>query len=154
MIFPTIMLQWWGGHRAVQSQHYFPSSHCHLTSLPFHRNSLTLAVVCLSMYRHSIAKICNTNSTLPFNYLLLLPDGWTANVLWWCCQHYGKTTSCCREKTLRSNYEWWWPYWHNLRIYQFLLFAAHSSSAFIQCERGFIYKIYHSDNRLNHFKII
>ncbi len=43
ILFPTIMLQWWGSDRAVQSQQYLPSSHCHLISPPFHGNPLILA---------------------------------------------------------------------------------------------------------------
>ncbi len=124
IFFPTIMLQWWGSDRTVQSQRCLPSSHCCLTSLPFHYDHLTL----------------------PYNYPLILPDGLTENVLRWCCQLYGKTTSTLQWKssqcskaglwTWRWKYEWWWWHCHNLWICQFLLFTVRCSSAFIQCERG------------------
>ncbi len=87
--FSTLMLQLWGSDTAVQSQHYVPPSHCHLTWLPFHHNHLTRAVVCLSSTVIASPSHCNATSTLPYNY----PDGLTENVLWWLCQLYGKTTS-------------------------------------------------------------
>ncbi len=92
-LFPNIMLQWWGSDRAVQSQWYLPSSHCHLTSPPFHHNPLTLAIVCLSMHRHSIAKPsqCYLNLTLQLS---------THFTLWFYCQRSAVTLP-----TLRQDYK-------------------------------------------------
>ncbi len=94
----TIMLQWWGNDKAVQSQCYLPSSHCHLTLPQFHCNPLTLAIVCLCSTVIASPSHCNATSTLPYNYPLILPDVLTANVLRWCCQLYSKTTSVLHVK--------------------------------------------------------
>ncbi len=92
------------------------------------------------------------------------PDGLTANVLRWHCQFYGKTTSVLQWKNLHCGCEgfqirkplhclkaglriWWWKYrwwrWycHNMRICKCLLFTAHCSSTFIQCERGIMHHL-------------
>ncbi len=88
IFFPTIMLLWWGGDRAVQSQCYLPSSHCHLTSPLFHHKRLIFAVVCLSSTLIALLSHCNATSTLLYNYLLILPYGLTANILQLRCQDY------------------------------------------------------------------
>ncbi len=64
------MLQWWGSDRAVQSERYLASSHYHLTSPPFHRNPLTLAVVCLSM--HPIAMLPQPYRTTIYSFYLMV----------------------------------------------------------------------------------
>ncbi len=79
----------------VQSQHYLPSSHCHLTSPIFHHNHLTLTVVCLSSKAIVSSSHCNTTLTLPCNDLLNLP--WWFWLQWY-CQLYGKLQACCNEK--------------------------------------------------------
>ncbi len=90
---PTIMLQWWGSDRAVQSQCCLPLSHCHLTLLPFHRNHPTLAVVCLSSTVIASPNRCNTTSTILYNYLLIL--SWQFD-----CERFAVTLP-----TLRQDYK-------------------------------------------------
>ncbi len=111
LFFPTI-LQWWGSDRAVQSQRYLPSSHCHLTSLPFNCNQLTLAVVCLSSTVIASPSHCNVTSTLPFNYPLILSWWFECDhSAVWRCQLYGKTTSVL---------QWKKPLWYGCQGFQIL----------------------------------
>ncbi len=89
-----------GSDRAVQSQRYLPSSHCHFTSLPFHRNHLTLAVVCLSITIIASPNHCNTTAILLYNYPLILSwrFDWERSAV--TLPTYSKTTGMLQWKKL------------------------------------------------------
>ncbi len=81
------------GDEAVQYKSYLPSSHCRITSPLFHRNPFTLAIVCLSMHRHSNAK--------PLQQYLNRTLQLSAHFTWrFDCQHSAVTLP-----TLRQDYK-------------------------------------------------
>ncbi len=105
-------------HMIIPFHICFPTSYCSdeavigqynlndtflLLTATSHCRHFTVILSLLSQYASVCTVIallshCNATSTLPYNYLLILPDGLTVNILRWRCQLYNKTTSALQWK--------------------------------------------------------